>query len=137
MVCRDIDGHTKIVKRQIHTVDEVPIRKKAYPVPKHRSEFVESEITKMLCQGIIQPPISAWASPIVIVPNKDGSLQLCVDYRALNKKTPLDAYPMTQIHKILEALHRASVFSTLDLRSGYWQVEKSEESIAKTAYINM
>lgn len=89
----------------------------------------------MLSQGIIRPSTLPWASPVVLVKKKDGGTHFCVDFHTLNNKTSLDGFPMPQVHKILESLYSAAFFSTLDLRSGYWQVERSPESIAKTAFV--
>lgn len=129
-VCSQDIGHTE-VKHRIITTDEVPVRKKAYRLAIDKQQFVDAEIQELLHKEIIQPSVSPWASPVVIVPKKDGSLRLCIDYRNLNAKTHLDAYPMPQIQEILESLHGAAIFSTLDLKSGYWQIEMEADSVQK------
>ncbi|XP_067301623.1 uncharacterized protein [Pseudorasbora parva] len=118
-VCTHEIGQSSLVKHRIITTNDVPVRKRAYKVSVDKQRFIDLEVKDLLAKKIIQPSISPWASPVVVVPKKDGSSRLCVDYQGLNAKTYLDAYPMPQIQDILESLHGAAVFSTLDLRSGY------------------
>ena len=91
-------------------------------------------LTEMEATGVIRPSKSPHASPVVIVTNKDGSLRLCVDYRKLNSYSTRDAFPLPRMKEALEALGQAKYFSTLDLTSGYWQVEVAEHDKHKTAF---
>ncbi|GFU11597.1 hypothetical protein TNCV_4476491 [Trichonephila clavipes] len=90
---------------------------------------------KMLDEGIVQPSESPWSSPIVLVRKKDGSWRFCVDYRKLNSVTKKDVYPLPRIDDTLDCLKGAMFFSSMDLRSGYWQIEIDEADREKTAFI--
>ncbi|MEW8547227.1 MAG: reverse transcriptase family protein, partial [Candidatus Thiodiazotropha sp.] len=82
----------------------------------------------------IQPSVSPFAAPVVLVRKKDKSLRLCVDYRLLNAKTIKDAYPLPRIEEALDALHGSQYFSSIDLAQGYYQVGISEKDRHKTAF---
>ena len=88
----------------------------------------------MLAQDVISPSSSPWASPIVLVKKKDGRTRFCVDYRKLNHLTRKDAYPLPRIDDTLNTLAGSKWFSTLDLISGYWQVELDQQTREKTAF---
>ena len=81
----------------------------------------------MLQMGVIEPSAGEWASPIILVPKKDGSMRFCADYRALNEVTIKDVYPIPRIDDILEMLSGSEYFCTLDLASCYWQVPLARE----------
>ncbi|KAI4896830.1 hypothetical protein NFI96_026674, partial [Prochilodus magdalenae] len=134
-VCTDKLGHTNVICHQILTTDEVPVRRKGYTIPIAKQQFLDKEIEAMLKEGIIEPSTSPWSAPVVLVPKKDGGTRLCIDYRALNAKTYLDGFPMPQVQEICESLYGANIFSSLDLKSGYWQVSMDSKSILKTAFV--
>ena len=88
----------------------------------------------MLKRGVIEPTSSPWASPIVLVHKKDGTTRFCVDYHKLNSALVKDSYPLPCIDDSIDALSGSCWFSTLDLASGYWQVEVEERDRPKTAF---
>ncbi|KAL5961755.1 Retrovirus-related Pol polyprotein from transposon opu [Taenia solium] len=88
----------------------------------------------MIKDDVIRPSKSPWTSSIALVKKSDGSLRLCIDYRKLNAVTK-DAFPLPHINDSLDSLHGSRWFSTLDLKSGYWQVEVAEVDREKTAFI--
>ena len=93
------------------------------------------QVQQMLSSSVIRPSNSPWGSPVIMVKKKDGSLRFCVDFRQLNAATVKDAHPNLRIDDLLDALHGASWFSTLDLKSGYWQVPIQERDKEKTAFL--
>ncbi|KAL2082790.1 hypothetical protein ACEWY4_022608 [Coilia grayii] len=100
-----------------------------------KQAIVKDQVQEVLAAGIIKPSHSGWSSPVVLVPKKDGGYRFCIDYRRLNKLTESDVFPLLNISEILESLAGSTIFSTIDLNSGYWQVAMSQESKAKTAFI--
>ena len=92
------------------------------------------ELEQMESMGIIRPSTSEWASPIVIVPKKDGTIGLCVDYRKLYRLSRFDAYPMARVDEMIDRIGQGKYISTLNLNKGYWQVPVEETSQSKTAF---
>ena len=127
-------GHTKVLQHHIDTKDATPIRQQARRVPLPRRKTIQNLLTDMLAKGIISPSKSPWASPVVLVSKKDGTTRFCVDYRKVNSVTHKDAYPLPRVDDTLDTLSGANWFSTIDLKSGYWQVEMAPEDREKTAF---
>ncbi|GFX33113.1 hypothetical protein TNCV_5042811 [Trichonephila clavipes] len=123
------------VKHRIFTGDHATINQRAYRVSPTERRIIHEEVQKMLDEGIVQPSESPWSSPVVLVRKKDGSWRFCVDYRKLNSVTKKDVYPLPRIDDTLDCLKGAKFFSSMDLRSGYWQIEIDEADREKTAFI--
>ena len=127
-------GRTSLVKHHIHTGDSRPVKLPPRRIAPARRLEVEKAVEELLAQGIIEKSFSPWSAAVVLVKKKDGSTRCCVDYRALNAVTTKDSYPLPRVDDTLDALTGAQWFSTLDLKSGYHQVEVAEEDREKTAF---
>ncbi|GAA6088180.1 uncharacterized protein LOC116373668 [Tachysurus ichikawai] len=101
-------GRTSLVQHQIHLVNQTPSRQGPYRVPERLVAPLQAEIGTMLELGVIEPSKSEWSSPIVIVPKKDGTLHVCIDFRKLNAQSRFDAYPMPRIDDLLEKIGQVS-----------------------------
>ncbi|GFX78600.1 retrovirus-related Pol polyprotein from transposon 297 [Trichonephila clavipes] len=124
-------GHTTVTQHRIDTADHPPIKQHPRRLPFAKQEEVGTLLREMQENDIIEPSSSPWASPIVLVRKKDGSTRFCVDYRKLNDVTKKDSYPLPRIDDTLDTLSGHKWFSTLDLKSGYWQVEIHPEDREK------
>jgi len=92
-------------------------------------------IGDMLEHGVIEKSRSLWASPIVLVPKKDGGIRLCIDYRKVNAATRKEVYPFPRADDTLDMLRGARVFSKIDCAAGYWQVPMHSADKAETAFV--
>ncbi|UYV66855.1 hypothetical protein LAZ67_4003110 [Cordylochernes scorpioides] len=128
-------GRTHLVKHQIRTTSDIPIRKNPYRVSLKERKIIGDQINSMLKNGIISHSSSPWAYPIILVKKKNGTFRFCVDYRNLNSVTVEYQYPLPRIDDCFDSLHGARYFTSLDLCSGYWQVEVEEQDREKTAFI--
>lgn len=127
-------GCTRLISHDIPLLDDVPVRQRYRRIPPSDYEVVKTHINQLLEAQVIRESSSPYASPIVLVKKKDGSLRMCVDYRHLNAKTRKDAFPLPRIEESLDSLTGAQWFSTLDLASGYNQVPVTEQDKSKTAF---
>ncbi len=127
-------GKTNMVRHTINTGNAEPIHQHPRRLPFHQKEQVHEMLQEMLDSGIIEPATSPWSSPIVLAKKKDGTLRFCVDFRRVNKVTKKDVHPLPRIDDTLDTLSGARWFSTVDLASGYWQVEVDPADREKTAF---
>ena len=111
-----------------------PPSRPSYRLSPKEQEELQEQIKDLLDQGFIRPSVSPYGAPVLFVPKKDGRWRMCVDYRALNKQTIKDKFPLPRIDELLERLGNASVFTALDLASGYHQIGVAESSIERTAF---
>ena len=127
-------GHTSVVKHKIQLDNYTPFKERYHRIPPNLYEEVRNHLKEMIEVGAIHKSSSPWASAVVLVRKKDGSLRFCIDLRKLNAQTIKDAYSLPCIDETLDCLGGATIFSSLDLKSGYWQVEMEEESKPLTAF---
>ena len=145
-------GHTPLVIMDIETGDSPPVCQKPYSLPLKHVEWVQKELEILERAGVIQRSMSPWASPIVIVPKKSEPgepprRRMCVDYRILNSLLPpvnkahskakgiATLVPLPKIDEIYAQLQGSKIFSALDMRSGYFHIELSEEAKPKTTFV--
>ena len=130
---------TNVVKHRIRTKDDIPVHSKLYRYPAVHRQEVDKQIDEMLKQNIIRHSHSPWCSPIWVVPKKQDASgkqkwRIVVDYRKLNEKTIPDRYPIPKIEEILDRIGRSQYFSTIDLKSGFHQIEIHPADVEKTAF---
>jgi len=123
-------GCTTLIEHNIPLTDDIPTKQCYRRIPPSQFEMVKAQIKQLLQAQVIRKSCSPYATPLVLVQKKDGSLRMCVDYRQLNAKTRRDAYPLPRIEESLDALTGAKWFSILDLASGYNQVPVDKHKTA-------
>ena len=144
-------GKTMLVEMEIETGNHPPIASKPYTLPLKHYEWVQKEIETLERAGIIERSISPWASPVVIVPKKSAPgkpprRRMCIDYRKINKLQPevtnadggkgcISLIPLPKIDELYTKLKGYKVFSSLDLRSGYYHIGLTETAKPKSAFV--
>ena len=146
-------GKTPLVEMEIDTGDSPPITQKPYTLPLKHAEWVQKELEILEKAGVIVRSVSPWASPIVVVPKRSApgeppKRRLCVDYRAINSLLPpvkkafskakgiTTLVPLPKIDEIYARLKDSKIYSTFDMRSGYYHMVLSEESRPKSAFVS-
>lgn len=128
-------NRTTATKHTIRLRDTKPCRVPPYRYSPEKKRIIAEQVEEMLANEVIRPSTSEYNSPIVLVKKKDGKMRFCVDYRKLNSKTEDEVSLLPPIYESLKELGSARIFTTLDLKSGYWQVEMAEESKHLSAFI--
>jgi hypothetical protein len=113
---RDIDFSIELA------LGAVPVSRTPYRMSTPELVELKLQLKEMMDKGYIRPNVSPWGAPVLFVKKKDGTLRLCIDYRQLNKVTINNKYPLPRIDDLFNQLGGASIFSKIDLRSGYHQV---------------
>lgn len=119
-------GCTDLATHEINTGAATPVKQHPRRLPFAKREIADNEIKKMIDQNIIEPASSPWNSNIVLVIRPGKEPRFCLDYRGLNQDTIKDSHALPRIDETLDALNGSQWFSTLDLKSGYWQVPIKE-----------
>ena len=127
-------GLTDLAEHTIETGNTRPIKQAPRRIPLAKMQEVDQEIKDMLDKGVIEESESPWSSPVVLVKKKDNSLRFCIDYRKLNEVTLKDSHPIPRIDTTLDSLSGSKFYSTIDLKSGYWQVPVAPNDRPKTAF---
>ncbi|GJR89163.1 putative reverse transcriptase domain-containing protein [Tanacetum coccineum] len=126
---------TRQVEFQIDLVPgAAPVARAPYRLAPSEMKELSEQLKELSDKGFIRPSSSPWGAPVLFVKKKDGSFRMCIDYRELNKLTVKNRYPLPRIDDLFDQLQGSSVYSKIDLRSGYHQLRVREEDISKTAF---
>ena len=126
---------TSVVKHSIKLTDEISFEEQYQHILPHQYEEVRKHLEKMFKIRDVQKSHNPWASTVVVVRKKDGGLNFCMNLHKLNSCTVKDAYNLPHIDKMLDCLNGSRLFTSLDLKSGYWHVRLEEASKPLTSFI--
>ncbi|GKE95821.1 putative reverse transcriptase domain-containing protein, partial [Tanacetum coccineum] len=125
---------TRQVEFQIDLIPGVaPVARAPYRLAQSEMKELSDQLKELSDKGFTRPSSSPWGAPVLFVKKKDGSFQMCIDYRALNKLTVKNRYPLPRIDDLFDQLQGSSIYSKIELRSGYHQLRVCEEDIPKMA----
>lgn len=127
-------GRTNMITHQIDTGDSPPIRQRYYRMSPEKQRILCEQLEEMLKLDVVEPCESAWSSPVLLVPKKDGQVRFCLDSRKLNSVTKKDAYSLPYISEILDNLKDAKYLTSIDLYKSFWQLPIKQEDKQKTAF---
>ena len=129
-----VRGKAVDVAHRIRLLTDRPVVCRPRQFSEAQKQVIQQEVEKMLADGVIRPSTSPFAQEVVLVLKKTGDWRFCIDYRALNKQTIKDKYPLPRISDLIHAVKSSQFFVALDLRAGYWQIPMEEESVKYTAF---
>ena len=112
-----------------------PIKRPAFRYSPREMKEIEEQVKYLLERGLITKSNSPFGAPVLFVPKPNGTLRMCIDYRALNKATVKNKWPIPRIDTLLDQLQGATIFSAIDLQQGYYQLKIDEADCAKTAFV--
>ncbi|GJV85753.1 putative reverse transcriptase domain-containing protein [Tanacetum coccineum] len=125
---RQVEFHIELIP------GAAPVARAPYRLTPAEMKELAEQLKELSDKGFIRPSSSPWGAPILFVKKKDGSFRMCIDYRELNKLTVKNRYPLPRIDDLFDQLQGSSIYSKIDLRSGYHQLRVREEDIPKTAF---
>lgn len=125
---------TRSAQHEIKITTTKPFRLRPYPCSEERRKFIMDQVQEMLAENVIEPCNSQYCSPIVLAKKKDGGYRFCIDFRRLNSITEDATHTLPRIQDSLKELGKATIFSAMDLQSGYWQVPLHPDSRKLTAF---
>ena len=111
-----------------------PISRAPYKMAPNELKELKIQLQELLDKGLIRPSVSPWGAHVLFVKKKDDTLRMCIDYRQINKVTMKNKYPLPRIEDLFDQLKGAGVFSKIDLRSGYYQLQVKDADVPKTAF---
>nr|GFB54886.1 putative reverse transcriptase domain-containing protein [Tanacetum cinerariifolium] len=123
-----IDGKTLIIR------GAAPVARAPYRLAPSKMQELSDQLQELANRGFIRPSTSPWGAPVLFVKKKDGSFRMCIDYQELNRLTIKNRYPLPKINDLFDQLQGSSIYSKIELRSGYHQLRVRDEDIPKTAF---
>ena len=127
-------GCNNAAEHVIELLDTEPFKERFRRITPPLVEEVREHLQEMLDGGTIRPSQSPWCNAVVLMRKKDGGLWFCIDFRRLNSRTKKDAYPLPRMQETMESMVGTQFFSTMDLKSGFWQVKMAKDSQQYTAF---
>lgn len=125
---------TDLIEHIIDTGNSLPINQRQYPISPYMRDTLNRELDEMLEMGVIRRSTSPWNSPVLLVKKSTGKFRFCFDGRKLNSVTKSDSFPLPYVNSVLDNLRNARFLSSVDLKSAFWQIPLSRESVEKTAF---